>query len=1145
MKKILLTCLTLCCAGLAFGQTTYYWVGGAPTAPVNVSTASNWNTALDGSGTTRPSSTGATDILVFNGANTGGATLTTGIDSVNLNSSITCAQMLFINSASIVFIRSTTGTSTITLNGGAGEDFVIEAGSALTLASNTGSTVIATAATNTGRVSGAFNMLTSLQARIANTTGGTPNSLIFTAGSTFRTNITAASAAYPFGNNSQSSEKWVTFQAGSTLYYEGGFSPMGSSAAFMPIDFRTGSNFVMRVSNPVGSGGSFFNRKFYSNITVESGATLTADGPIYRIDTLTIAGGGSMVLHTSGQTVVLGDLTVHGSLSAGATSTNEVMFGSDVAQSVSGTGTIAIPSLMVAATSNVTLNRSISVSKSAGVYGRLDLGTSQITGAGTFTAYGPTSLGPVAGNGVNGSMFLTVPLAALTNASRGLAISGTGITANTSIVTYYNFPGGLVDTIYLSKPLTASGTSIPLTLSSAGATLVTANPNGFDGATGSIVVTDVKSYQTGISYVINAPTAAPFGISTGANASIRAKNITLNASVTTNASSTITGTLQLNGARATIRSTDTVELVSGALLAGTFSAARYFAINTDASGNQGVLRRDGITGTTLFPVGTTANYLPVTLNPASASDVAVSVFEGITAEGTPNGTPFTSQQKQTVVNAVWTVNRVSGTGASDVSLQWTTPLEGSTLTTFADSEIGIITNTSGTWSAPIGTGNNTANTATSNFSAFGKFSVGARPPANPFLFNPISAKTYGDADFSAGVISANTTMPITYTSSNPAVATIVANQIHIVGIGTSLITATQASDGFNPAANVAQTLTVNKASLTIKADDKTKPEGDPNPALTVTYTGFVNGETTSVLTTPVSLTTTATTSSPTGTYPIVPAGATAGNYNITFVNGVMTVSPRAVQTITFNAIAPKTYGATDFLPGATSTNTGTPITYVSGNPLVATIVNGRVHIVGAGTTTITALQAGSLLFFPAANVSQTLTVNKANLTIRAVDTTKMQGEVNPAFRLVYTGFVNGEGPTALTTLPSVSTAAGMDAAPGYYPIVVENAVSANYNVIYTNGRLTIYPSTGLVEPNLQAFRTAANGVRVRVFMSQPDLAEVILYDFYGRLVARKNVFLPAGFISTDLPANVLPGGLYVIRVVGKTIDLKKTISFTN
>jgi hypothetical protein len=69
-------------------------------------------------------------------------------------------------------------------------------------------------------------------------------------------------------------------------------------------------------------------------------------------------------------------------------------------------------------------------------------------------------------------------------------------------------------------------------------------------------------------------------------------------------------------------------------------------------------------------------------------------------------------------------------------------------------------------------GDNTANTADTTFNVLGQFSVGARPPANPFVFNQLPAKTYGDPDFSPGVISSNTSMPINYTSSNPLVATI-------------------------------------------------------------------------------------------------------------------------------------------------------------------------------------------------------------------------------------------------------------------------------------------------------------------------------------------------------------------------------------
>lgn len=403
-------------------------------------------------------------------------------------------------------------------------------------------------------------------------------------------------------------------------------------------------------------------------------------------------------------------------------------------------------------------------------------------------------------------------------------------------------------------------------------------------------------------------------------------------------------------------------------------------------------------------------------------------------------------------------------------------------------------------------------------------------------------KTYGDPDFDAGVISQNTTTPITYTSSNPAVATIVNNKIHIVGVGTTTITATQASDGFYPAANVSQQLVVNRAPLTIKADDKTKPQGDPNPPLTITYIGFVYGETSSVLTTQPTISTNATTASPAGTYSITVSGSSAANYSITYVHGTMTVTPRQPQVINFPEFPVKTYGNADFPIGATSTNLTIPITYTSSNPNVAIVVGNNIRIVSAGTTIITASQAGGPLFFPAADVSRTLVVNKANLTVRAADTTKVQGEPNPQFRLIYTGFVLGENINNLQTQPTATTTASQNSSPGYYPIIPGGGVSNNYNFIYVEGRLTILPQTGTNEPHLQAFMSSNNTVTVRVFSAEPDLATVILFDATGKPVITKNAFLPKGFINVFLSVSNVASGIYTVQVNGTNVKLKKNIS---
>jgi hypothetical protein len=87
------------------------------------------------------------------------------------------------------------------------------------------------------------------------------------------------------------------------------------------------------------------------------------------------------------------------------------------------------------------------------------------------------------------------------------------------------------------------------------------------------------------------------------------------------------------------------------------------------------------------------------------------------------------------------------------------------------------------------------------------------------------------------------------------------------------------------------TLVINKAALTVTADNKTKIYGMTNPPLTASYNGFVGGESASVLSSPVVLSTTATATSDAGTYPITASGAAAANYAINYVSGQLTVDP--------------------------------------------------------------------------------------------------------------------------------------------------------------------------------------------------------------------------------------------------------------
>ena len=86
-----------------------------------------------------------------------------------------------------------------------------------------------------------------------------------------------------------------------------------------------------------------------------------------------------------------------------------------------------------------------------------------------------------------------------------------------------------------------------------------------------------------------------------------------------------------------------------------------------------------------------------------------------------------------------------------------------------------------------------------------------------------------------------------------------------------------------------KTFTINKAQLTVTPDDKTYNVGD-DITLTVSYEGFVNGETETVLTTqPTASYGTADVTKP-GSYEITASGGVAQNYDFIYETGTLTIN---------------------------------------------------------------------------------------------------------------------------------------------------------------------------------------------------------------------------------------------------------------
>ncbi len=204
-------------------------------------------------------------------------------------------------------------------------------------------------------------------------------------------------------------------------------------------------------------------------------------------------------------------------------------------------------------------------------------------------------------------------------------------------------------------------------------------------------------------------------------------NLTVNTSTVLNVTAgkniTLSGALNFMSGKLAIPSNSTLELTAGNTAVVGGDASKY--IQTLVSGSAiGVLKVSGLSTAKTFPVGSSANYLPVNLLPTTSSSFNISVFEGATVDATPNGTSLTLDQKKRIVDAIWNIDRTSGSGDVDVTLTWVNALEGTEFSTYTDLQIGIASYNGGSYGVFTGVGNAAANTATITLSSLSPFIVG-------------------------------------------------------------------------------------------------------------------------------------------------------------------------------------------------------------------------------------------------------------------------------------------------------------------------------------------------------------------------------------------------------------------------------------
>jgi hypothetical protein len=223
---------------------------------------------------------------------------------------------------------------------------------------------------------------------------------------------------------------------------------------------------------------------------------------------------------------------------------------------------------------------------------------------------------------------------------------------------------------------------------------------------------------------------------------------------------------------------------------------------------------------------------------------------------------------------------------------------------------------------------------------------------------------------------------ITYASTTTSVCTVSGSKVSILTAGTCSLTANQAGNTtYAAAAQVTASVVINQATQTITFTALTAKiygaalftlSAKASSSLAITYASA----TTSVCTVSGS------------TVTLVGVGACTINANQAG-NADFSAAPQVTQsfavaseaqTITFSALAAKTYGAAPFALSAKASS-GLSVVFTSATTSVCTVSGSTVTLVGVGTCTIDANQAGNADISAAPQVTQSFAVASEAQTI--------------------------------------------------------------------------------------------------------------------------------------------------------------------
>ncbi len=291
-----------------------------------------------------------------------------------------------------------------------------------------------------------------------------------------------------------------------------------------------------------------------------------------------------------------------------------------------------------------------------------------------------------------------------------------------------------------------------------------------------------------------------------------------------------------------------------------------------------------------------------------------------------------------------------------------------------------------------------------------------------------------------------------------ALPTCVSGTVSSSPVGTYTSSCSGAIDPNYTIVYVDGTTTVSPASLTITASSGSQTFGGLVPTISPGYSGFVAGDTPAALTAlPTCISGTTSSSPVVGSYLSSCSGAVDPNYTIDYVNGTTTVIP-ALLTVTASN-ASQTFGG--LLPAISPEYSG----FVNGDTSVDLTT---LPICISGTTRSSPVPGSYASSCSGAvdpnytidYVDGSTTVNPAPLTITADNASQIFGGLPATISPTYSGFVAGDTPADLTTLP-ICTPGTTSSSPvvGTYASSCSGAADPNYTIHYVDGTTTVNPAT--------------------------------------------------------------------------------------